>query len=89
MDRVLGSYDVGCSQIYGGVVIAGSKSGELYFLDITTGKKIWQFINPSGASVGPVIADGVMYMYGGNNKWNPSGPIKYANELLMLTPFGK
>ena len=49
--------------------------------------------NPEGQRIIPLIADGVMYGYGGNNKWNNSPPDtalnRYATKIFMWTPYGK
>ena len=49
--------------------------------------------NPEGQRIIPLIVDGVMYGYGGNNKWNnaPPGSVQncYATKIFMWTPFGK
>jgi len=50
-----------------------------------------KYIN-GGASITPLMVDGIMYGYGGNSKWNPSTTTEYrknAKELFMMTPYGK
>ncbi len=44
--------------------------------------------NPEGQRTIPLIADGVMYGYGGNNKWSATGKTK-ASKIFMWTPYGK
>lgn len=55
--------------MYGNYVIVGSKNGKLYILNKLTSKIIKSFNNPEGCPITPIIADGIMYGYGGNDKW--------------------
>ena len=44
--------------------------------------------NPEGQRVIPLIADGVMYGYGGANKFQFTNALQ-ANKIFMWTPYGK
>ena len=44
--------------------------------------------NSEGQRVIPLIADGIMYGYGGNNKWTADGKTQ-ASKVFMWTPYGK
>jgi hypothetical protein len=97
----LGLIDGGDVQQCGDLTVAGTKKGDLNFID-TAAKRLKHtiYIN-GGASITPLMVDGVMYGYGGNSKWNwsftPQGLgnatentyRKDAKELFMITPYGK
>ena len=89
---VTGIFDGGDCQMYGDITLAGTKNGNLYVIDTATGNLITtKYIN-GGASITPLMVDGIMYGYGGNSKWNPSTTTEYrknAKELFMMTPYGK
>ena len=85
----IGTTDVGSVQIYGDSVITGSNAGVLYILDVNTGNQLKTLENYEGMSCGPVMVNGIMYSYGGNNKWNTSINTKYASFIMMSTPYGK
>jgi subtilase family serine protease len=84
-----GTVDVGSVQIYGKSVVTGSSGGVLYILDVETGDISSTIKNYEGMSAGPVIADGIMYGYGGNNKWNTSTETRFGTYIWMATPDGK
>jgi hypothetical protein len=86
--------DCGSTFIYGNVCMFGDKAGTLRFLDVNTGKIISTLFNPEGFPVDPLVVDGIMYGYGGNNKWSsslfdPNYEQLYGTRLFMWTPFGK
>jgi hypothetical protein len=45
--------------------------------------------NPEGQRIIPLMADGVMYGYGGGNKWQTDGSKLQASKIFMWTPYGK
>ncbi len=89
LNERVGTVDIGSVQIYGNHVVAGDNGGVLYIMDIETGDIKRTISDYEGASCGPVIADGIMYGYGGNNKWNTSSQTRYATYVWMATPYGK
>ena len=89
LNERVGSCDVGSVQIYGKSVVTGSNGGVLYILDVETGNISSTIKNYEGMSAGPVIANGIMYGYGGNNKWNTSKETRFGTYIWMATPDGK
>lgn len=61
IDPTYGAMGFGALTFAGGVVYAGSMSGDMVALDAATGTTLWTF--PSGGSVagGPAVVDGVVY----------------------------
>jgi outer membrane protein assembly factor BamB len=49
-----------------GVVYVGSDDGDVYALNAKTGAKLWSHAISSGWS-SPAVANGMMYIGGGNN----------------------
>jgi len=77
--------DIAGIQIYDNLVVSGCKQGDLYLIDKNTGKLVNTLVDPSGFT-NATIADGVIYSYGGNNKW---GGTTFGRDIYMWTPFGK
>ena len=88
LNERVGTADVGSVQIYGNGVIAGSNRGVLYTLDIESGTELQTLTNYEGMSCGPVVVNGMMYSYGGNNKWNPNKVFNYATYIMTASPYG-
>jgi hypothetical protein len=77
-------------QFYGNVLIATGATGCTHFINPKDGTDIQQLYSVEGASVCPIIADGIIYTYGAQNRlpitW---GPAKVAHNFMMYTPYGK
>jgi hypothetical protein len=91
---MLGTSDFGSTFIYGNVCMFGDKAGTLRFINVNTGNIISSINIPEGFPVAPLIADGIMYGYGGNNRWSsqlfdPTYEKRLGSRLLMWTAFGR
>ncbi|MBQ6112943.1 MAG: PQQ-binding-like beta-propeller repeat protein, partial [Synergistaceae bacterium] len=71
-DRILWSFNTGAGNVRStpviadGVVIAGSESGNVFVLDITTGKKVGTIAQGRGIFGDPEYSDGVVYVGSGS-----------------------
>ncbi len=89
MSQNVGVADVGTVKIYGDIVIFGDKTGTLYLINKETGDLVNTLIDPTGFAAGGTIADGIIYSYGGSNKWGSLLPQPYGDDIYMWTPFGQ
>jgi polyvinyl alcohol dehydrogenase (cytochrome) len=60
-DPTTGTIDTGSVSVANGVMYAGSFSGEMYALDTTTGRILWNFASGGSVIDGPSIVDGTLY----------------------------
>ncbi len=60
-DPTAGTIDTGSVSVANGVMYAGSFSGQMYALDTTTGKILWNFASGGSVIDGPSIVDGTLY----------------------------
>jgi polyvinyl alcohol dehydrogenase (cytochrome) len=60
-DPTAGTIDTGSVSVANGVMYAGSYSGQMYALDITSGKILWNFASGGTVIDGPSIVDGALY----------------------------
>ena len=90
-NHVFGAGESGTIAMYGDYSFFGSKSGYLFILNSKNGEVEKILYNEEGFPTCPVIADGLMYGYGGNNKWTPANVKNYsfASKIYMYTPYGK
>ena len=97
--------------IFGSTVLFGSAGGDVYCVNLANGVPLNiktpgagefvpvdtppLFFNPEGHKIHPFIVDGIIYGYGGNNKWNSGGGvgnptlIRKPTKVFMWTPYGK
>ncbi len=87
--EIIGVHDTGSTFMYGDIALLGSKNGELKLIDVNTGITIDTVINNEGMSTVPIVADGIMYGYGGTTKWSGPGSVIHATKINMWTPNGK
>jgi polyvinyl alcohol dehydrogenase (cytochrome) len=85
-DPTVGALDMGSVSVANGVMYAGSYSGQMYALDTSSGKILWNF--PSGGSVidGPSIMDGVVYW--GSGYQNLQIPPGIGNDKVYAFTVG-
>ena len=90
-NKVFGAGESGTVGMYGPYSFFGTKSGNLFILNSLNGEVQKILYNEEGFSTCPVIADGLFYGYGGNNKWTPAKVKNYsfASKIYMYTPYGK
>ena len=90
-NKVFGAGESGTVAIYGKYSFFGTKSGYLFILNSQNGEVEKILYNEEGFPTCPVIADSLMYGYGGNNKWTPATVKNYsfASKIYMYTPFGE
>jgi len=71
-DPTAGTIDTGSVSVANGVMYAGSFSGQMYALDTTTGKILWNFASGGSVIDGPSIVDGTLYWGSGYriSHWN-------------------
>jgi polyvinyl alcohol dehydrogenase (cytochrome) len=60
-DPTAGTIDTGSVSVANGVMYAGSFSGQMYALDSTAGKILWNFASGGSVIDGPSIVDGTLY----------------------------
>jgi polyvinyl alcohol dehydrogenase (cytochrome) len=60
-DPTAGAIDTGSVSVANGVMYAGSFSGQMYALNTTTGKILWNFASGGSVIDGPSIVDGTLY----------------------------
>jgi polyvinyl alcohol dehydrogenase (cytochrome) len=60
-DPTAGTIDTGSVSVANGVMYAGSYSGQMYALDTTSGKILWNFASGGTVIDGPSIVDGALY----------------------------
>jgi len=60
-DPTAGTIDTGSVSVANGVMYAGSFSGQMYALDTTAGKILWNFASGGSVIDGPSIVDGTLY----------------------------
>jgi polyvinyl alcohol dehydrogenase (cytochrome) len=60
-DPTVGTIDTGSVSVANGVMYAGSYSGQMYALDSTSGKILWNFASGGTVIDGPSIVDGALY----------------------------
>jgi polyvinyl alcohol dehydrogenase (cytochrome) len=60
-DPTAGTIDTGSVSVANGVVYAGSFSGQMYALETTSGKILWNFASGGSVVDGPSIVDGTLY----------------------------
>jgi polyvinyl alcohol dehydrogenase (cytochrome) len=60
-DPTAGTIDTGSVSVANGVMYAGSFSGQMYAMDTTTGKILWNFASGGSVIDGPSIVDGTLY----------------------------
>jgi polyvinyl alcohol dehydrogenase (cytochrome) len=60
-DPTVGTIDTGSVSVANGVMYAGSFSGQMYAMDTTTGKILWNFASGGSVIDGPSIVDGTLY----------------------------
>ena len=89
-NSVFGAGESGTVAMYGDYSFFGTKSGYLFILNSKTGEVEKILYNEEGFPTCPVIADGLMYGYGGNNKWTPATVKHYsfASKIYMYSPYG-
>ena len=90
-NKVFGAGESGTIGMYGPYSFFGSKSGYMFILNSLNGEVQKILYNEEGFPTCPVIADGLLYGYGGNNKWTPASVKNYsfASKIYMYTPYGK
>jgi hypothetical protein len=90
-NKIFGAGESGTVAMYGPYSFFGTKSGYLFILNSSNGEVEKILYNEEGFSTCPVIADGLLYGYGGNNKWTPANVKNYsfASKIYMYTPFGE
>jgi hypothetical protein len=90
-DKIFGAGESGTIGMYGDYCFFGTKSGYGYILKTKNGKIEKILYNDEGFPTCPVIADGIIWAYGGNNKWTPASVNNYvfASKICMWTPIGK
>ena len=60
-DPTAGTIDTGSVSVANGVMYAGSFSGQMYALETTSGKILWNFASGGSVIDGPSIVDGTLY----------------------------
>ena len=90
-DKIFGIGESGTIGMYGDYCFFGTKSGYGYIFKIKNGELKKILYNNEGFPNCPVIADGIMYGYGGNNKMTPASVTTYvfASKIYMWSPCGK
>ena len=90
-DKIFGAGESGTIGMYGDYSFFGTKSGYGYIFKTKDGELKKILYNNEGFPTCPVIADGIMYGYGGNNKWTPASVSTYvfASKIYMWSPCGK
>lgn len=90
-NKVFGAGESGTVGMYGPYSFFGTKSGYLFILNSSNGEVKKILYNEEGFPTCPVIADGLLYGYGGNNKWTPAKVKNYsfASKIYMYSPYGK
>jgi hypothetical protein len=92
--ELIGFADIAGTFIYGSNALHSCKNGELRVIDIDTGVTVQTIVNSEGFTSVPLLADGVIYGYGGTSNWTerygaPAPPRINATKLNMWTPNGK
>jgi hypothetical protein len=90
-NKVFGAGESGTVGMYGPYSFFGTKSGNLFILNSLNGEVQKILYNEEGFSTCPVVVDGLLYGYGGNNKWTQASVKNYsfASKIYMYTPYGK
>jgi len=84
-----GSADAGTVGMYGKYSFYGTKQGYMYILNTKNGQIVKILNNDEGFSTYPVIADNVIYGYGGNNKLTPASiPYSFVTKIYTYTLSG-
>ena len=92
-NSVFGAGESGTIAMYGDYSFFGTKSGYLFILNSKNGEVEKILYNEEGFPTCPVIADGLMYGYGGNNKWTPATVKNYSflyfvkNVIFLVIKF--
>jgi polyvinyl alcohol dehydrogenase (cytochrome) len=89
-DPTAGTIDRGSVSVANGVMYAGSNSGQMYAMDSTTGKILWNFASGGSVIDGPSIVDGVLYWGSGYRNIAGTGNNKvYAFTLAGVEDRGE
>ena len=80
-DPTPGAIDRGSVSVANGVMYAGSNSGQMYALNATTGRILWNFASGGTVIDGPFIVDGTLYWGSGYREISGTG----NNKVFAFT----
>ena len=84
-DPAAGATDIGAVSVANGLMYTGSPSGELYALDTSNGKIVWDFQSGGSAIDGPSIVDGTLYWGSGYTNPAPPAPATSNNKVYAFS----